>query len=353
MLDKITYNKSTIHFGDLQTIGFNDLLQSEYSDAKKIIFTDETVSSLWIEHLVTNHEELAKAEIIQIPEGENFKTLEICEQVWAALSDYEISRSDLIINFGGGVITDMGGFIASLFKRGLDFINVPTTLLAQVDASIGGKTGIDMGPFKNQIGLFADAKHVFIDDTFLSTLPEEQLSSGFAEMLKHGLIADSNYWQRLQTIDLKSENERLEIIRFSVSIKKAIVEQDHLESGIRKNLNFGHTVGHGIEGFLLQKESPTLHGYAVAWGILAESFISLKKSLISDKSYQEISEFIRSKYPPFEINSENFKDILKLMYNDKKNSKGQIKMSLLEGIGKGVYDQEVTDLEILEALKSL
>ena len=353
MLESIAYNNSTIHFGDLQVVGFNDLLKTEYPSSKKIIFTDETVSDLWIEHLITNFSELAKAEIIQIPAGETYKTLEVCEQVWAALSDYEIGRSDLVINFGGGVITDMGGFIAALFKRGLDFINVPTTLLSQVDASVGGKTGVDLGPFKNQIGVFADAKHVFIDDNFLSTLPKDELLSGYAEMLKHGLIQDKDYWEKLKDFDPNASARRLDVIKHSVSIKKSIVEQDHLESGLRKNLNFGHTIGHGIEGYLLKNEKPTLHGFAVAWGIKAECFISLKKGFITENSYTEIKEYIDSKYPPFELNSSCFKDILKLMYNDKKNSNGRIKCTLLRDIGKAVFDQDVTDLEILEALKTL
>lgn len=353
MLENITYNNSTIHFGDLQAVGFNELLQSNYPNSKKIIFTDETVSELWIEHLITNYSELAKAEIIQIPPGESFKSLEVCEQVWAALSDYEIGRSDLIINFGGGVITDMGGFIATLFKRGLDFINVPTTLLAQVDASIGGKTGVDLGPFKNQIGVFADAQHVFIDETFLSTLPKDQLLSGYAEMLKHGLICNQDYWKKLKYFNPSSTDLRLEIINQSVNIKKSIVEQDHLESGLRKNLNFGHTVGHGIEGYLLKNETPTLHGFAVAWGMRAESFLSFSKGLISEDMHNEINDFLKDKFPPFQLKASSLKEILKLIYNDKKNSDGMIKCTLLKGIGEAVYDQSISDLEILDALKSL
>lgn len=353
MLDKISYNSSIIHFGDLQAVGFNELLKSDYSSAKKIIITDETVAALWIEHFVTQHSELSKAEIIQIPAGEEFKTLEVCEQIWSALSEYEITRSDLIINLGGGVITDMGGFIASLFKRGLHFINVPTTLLSQVDASVGGKTGVDLGPYKNQIGVFADADHVFIDDGFLSTLPQEQITSGYAEMLKHGLISDTAYWNKLQSFDCLQTAGRLETIHHSVGIKKSIVEQDHQESGLRKNLNFGHTIGHGIEGLLLQQNTPTLHGYSVAWGMIAESYISLQKQLLSKNEFDEIEQFIRSKFPPFTVPENQFKSILKLMYNDKKNNQGRIKMSLLNGIGNAVYDQEVTDMEVLEALKVL
>ncbi|MFT4600948.1 MAG: 3-dehydroquinate synthase [Arenicella sp.] len=353
MTKKLSYNNSEIHFGDLQSVGFNDLLLKEYSNAKKIVFTDETVAGIWIETLITSHPELAKAEIIQIPEGEEFKTIEVCAQVWEALSEYEISRSDLIINFGGGVITDMGGFIASLYKRGLPFINIPTTLLSQVDASIGGKTGIDLGPHKNQIGVFSDAAHVFIDDQFLSTLDKDQLKSGWAEMLKHGLIADTNHWNEMQKFDPSSEANRMSFIQNSVQIKRDVVVQDHKESGIRKILNFGHTIGHGIEGFLLEQKTPTMHGYAVAWGMKAEAYLAFKKDLLSQKDYEEITSFISLNFPEFELKKENLKAILKLMYNDKKNKDGQIQFSLISEIGKGIFDQSATDVEILDALNSL
>ena len=337
MIKKLSYNNSEIHFGDLQSVGFNDLLAREYSDVKKIVFTDETVGGIWMESFITSHPELAKAEIIQIPEGEEYKTIDVCAQIWEALSEYEISRADLIINFGGGVITDMGGFIATLYKRGLNFINIPTTLLSQVDASVGGKTGIDLGPFKNQIGVFSDAKHVFIDEQFLSTLDDAQLKSGWAEMLKHGLIADASHWNEMQKFDPSSETNRMDFIKNSVQIKRDVVVQDHKESGIRKILNFGHTIGHGIEGFLLEQKTPTTHGYAVAWGMKAEAHLAYKKDILSQKDYEEITAFISLNFPKFELKKANFKAILKLMYNDKKNKDGQIQFSLISEIGKGEF----------------
>jgi len=353
VLEELSYNNSKIHFGDLQTVGFNEVLLNEYPDAKKIILTDETVGSIWIEQLVTSHSQLSKAEIIQIPEGEAFKTIDVCAQIWEALSEYEIGRGDVIINFGGGVITDMGGFIASLYKRGLSFINIPTTLLSQVDASVGGKTGVDLGPFKNQIGVFSDAAHVFIDDQFLKTLDEQQLKSGLAEMLKHGLISNASHWIDLQNFVPSDPKGRLELIRTSVKIKRDIVVQDHKEAGIRKILNLGHTIGHGIEGFLLEKETPTLHGYAVAWGMKAESFIAYKQGLLSQKEYESIAAFIETYYPKCEIESKDFKAILKLMYNDKKNMNGHIQFTFISAIGKGIFNQGATDVEILDALNSL
>lgn len=351
MLEALTYNNSTIHFGSLKESSFNDLLENQYANSKKIIITDETVSGFWMEDLITSFQGLSNAEIIQIPPGEEFKTIEVCTQIWEALSEYKIGRKDLIINFGGGVITDMGGFIASIFKRGMDFINIPTTLLSQVDASVGGKTGVDLGAFKNQIGVFADAKHVFIDPSYLSTLDTDQLLSGYAEMLKHGLIQSEDHWTNVTGIQEIKNEISLDLIRSSVAIKHQVVEQDHKESGIRKILNFGHTIGHGIEGYMLSKGSPILHGYAVAWGMLAEAQISKIKGLISEDLLTQIKELIVDRYPKIELDASDFKEVMKLMYNDKKNSNDRIHFSLINGLGSAVWDQEVSDKEILEALK--
>jgi 3-dehydroquinate synthase len=351
MLDALTYNNSTIHFGSLKDSIFEDLLENQYASSKKIIITDETVSALWMEDLVTSFKALSTAEIIQIPAGEEYKTIDVCAQIWEALSDYEIGRKDLIINFGGGVITDLGGFVASLFKRGLDFINIPTTLLSQVDASVGGKTGVDLGPFKNQIGVFSDAQHVFIDHKFLSTLDDGQLLSGYAEMVKHGLIQSEAHWKNVCALKNLKEEINLELIRASVGIKQKVVEQDHKEDGLRKVLNFGHTIGHGIEGFMLSKGTPILHGYGVAWGMLAEAQISCTKGLITEEVLNEIKNLVVSRYPKIELDASEFKEIMKLMYNDKKNLENRIQFSLINGLGSAVWDQEVTDKEILEALK--
>lgn len=353
MANTITYRDSSIHFGTLEESKLNELLEKDYADSKKIIFTDETVAGFWVEHLVTSIPALSKAEIIQVPAGESFKTLEICEQIWGALSDYEIGRNDLIINLGGGVITDMGGFIASLFKRGMRFINIPTTLLSQVDASVGGKTGVDLGPFKNQVGVFADADHVFINEGFLTTLSDEELISGYAEMLKHGLISDAQHWIDLKLFDPLVRTNGIEFIQKSIQIKKAVVEQDHKEAGLRKTLNFGHTIGHAIEGYLLMLDKAVPHGYCVAWGMLAESYISFRQNLLSQAEYTEIKTHISKTYPAFTLNEGCFEDLLKLMRNDKKNRSGQLQFVLLKGIGNAVYDQAVSDEEILSALGEL
>lgn len=352
MFEKLTYNDSTIHFGPLHSSEFEHFLAS-FDGRKKVILTDENVFEHWITDLTTNYPSLSKAEIIQLPAGEEYKTIEVCTQVWSALSEYEFGRNDLLINFGGGVITDLGGFVASLFKRGMSFVNIPTTLLSMVDASLGGKTGVDLGPYKNQVGLFSDPKHVFIDDRYLETLADEQLYSGYAEMLKHGLIADKDYWVHLAEFNPTLDTNRLNHIYRSVNIKKSIVEQDSRESGLRKVLNFGHTVGHGIEGYMLSKGTPILHGYGVAAGMRAEAFISHELKMISAEEYQEIDRRLQSVFPSVELNEQMFKDIIKLMYNDKKNDQGIIQFALLNGIGECKWDVQASDKLVLNALKTL
>ncbi|MFT5824065.1 MAG: 3-dehydroquinate synthase [Crocinitomix sp.] len=349
----LTYNQSEIRFGNLKDSEFNELLASpRYAQSKKVIITDENVFDLWMEDLITSFPALSEAEIIQLPPGEGNKVLDICQHVWGALSEYEIGRSDLIINFGGGVITDMGGFIAATFKRGLSFINIPTTLLSQVDASVGGKTGIDLGPYKNQIGVFADPDYVFIDSRYLTTLPDLELDSGFAEMLKHGLIADADYWKTLQTIDPKVIPAGLiKTIYRSVEIKRQIVTEDHLETGLRKNLNFGHTIGHAIEGFCLSKNEPIPHGYAVAWGMIAESYISLQKGLINQTVFDEINRTIRERFTKLTIAEKDLEQIKPLLLNDKKNVNGNISFTLLAGIGEAMHNQQATDEQIDTALR--
>ena len=329
------------------------MLASHYTNAKKIIITDETVFGLWIEQLVTAVPALHQAEIIQIPAGEDSKCLEIAHHIWGSLSDYEIGRKDLILNFGGGVITDLGGFIASTFKRGLDFINIPTTLLSQVDASVGGKTGIDLGPFKNQIGTFAYPKAVFIGTDFLSTLPETQLYSGYAEMLKHGLIADQTHWQALKSISPNDVANHPQLIQHSIEIKYRIVKADPTETGIRKALNFGHTIGHAIEGHLMSLESPVPHGFAVAWGMIAEAYLAFQTQVLPKQDWDEIYYVLSDLYPSAPITTAHIDSLLQLMQQDKKNEDGQINFTLLSTIGAHVINRQSETEQIAQSLKFL
>jgi 3-dehydroquinate synthase len=353
MTKTIQHQSSKILFGTNLEDNLNEVLNSEYSGSKKIIITDDNVFDIWVENLITSVGELNGAEIIQLPAGEENKTIEMSYQVWETLTDYKIGRGDVIINFGGGVITDMGGFIASTYKRGIDFINIPTTLLSQVDASVGGKTGVDLGGFKNQIGVFGLPTYVFVEYKYLNTLPEEQLVSGYAEMLKHGLIDSTKHLQNLMAIKTLTVDELSKYIYDSVTIKHQIVVSDPTENGKRKALNFGHTIGHAIEGFLLTNNQTVPHGYAVAWGMLAESKMSVTLNLLSDNDYQNIKTFILSTYPKCTVDTVQINELLDLMSNDKKNNGNAINFTLLDGLGSCVINQEVDEECIVECLKEI
>jgi 3-dehydroquinate synthase len=334
-----------IEISDLVNSCFSNLLTENYSDAKIVILVDDNTHDLCLDYLLTTFEVLKEAEVMLLPAGEENKVLEVCFQVWEAMSEYKISRKDLIINLGGGVVSDMGGFIASIYKRGIDFINIPTTLLAMVDASIGGKTGIDLGQYKNQLGVFSEPKAIFIDQAFLTTLESSEIQNGIAEMLKHGLIADKNHWNELVSKGLSSS-----LIINSIKIKHKIVEQDPKENGIRKILNFGHTFGHAFEGMLLGSERQISHGHAVAIGILCETYLSERKTNLSKDEFQEISKYILANYPIVRIEESEYETFFDLMTQDKKNSQGKIKCVLLENIGLAKFDVEISKEEVIGVL---
>ena len=295
-------------------------------------------------------------EILEIKSGEQNKTLSTSAKLWKQLSSKEAQRSSLLINLGGGVITDIGGFVASAFKRGIRFINIPTTLLSQVDASVGGKTGVDLDNLKNEIGLFSNPKAVYIYPEFLKTLPERELLSGYAEVIKHALISDAKYWQSLklktQKLKVKTINDWTPIIFKSVEIKNKIVKTDPLEKNIRKKLNFGHTVGHAIESYSLSNDKkPLLHGEAIAIGMICESYLSHKKTGLTSSELKEITLYINSIYKPYRIKAEYFTKLIDLMQHDKKNRQGNINFTLLTNIGSSEIDIYCTEKEIRESLK--
>lgn len=290
--------------------------------------------------------------VIEIESGEQNKNIDSCSSIWSQLSTSNFDRHSLIINLGGGVIGDMGGFAASCFMRGIDFIQIPTTLLSQVDASVGGKLGIDFKGLKNFVGLFQNPIAVLVDTTFLTTLPEGELRSGFAEMLKHGLIRDASIWEVLTgSSNWKAVDWEEEIYR-SIKIKKAVVELDPKEDGLRKILNFGHTIGHAVESLALHSERPLMHGEAIAIGMMAESILSIKKSSLSQNDVNEILQKILKIYADLDYSIlKNGDDILELMKSDKKNVSGTIRFALLDKIGNSVYDIEATSVEIKSALE--
>ena len=280
-------------------------------------------------------------EIIEVESGESEKNIATCAEIWSALTELSGDRKSILINVGGGVITDIGGFVASTFKRGIDFIHVPTTLLGMVDAAIGGKNGVDLGNLKNQIGVINVPKMVLIDSQYLETLPQTEMRSGLAEMLKHGLIFDRVYWK--QFLDLKAIDfaDFDALIYRSVEIKNEIVMQDPTENGIRKALNFGHTLGHAIESYFLENETKKtlLHGEAIAIGMILESHIAMQKNLISKAEYTEIKNSIQSIFDPIVFDEKDLQPILDLLIHDKKNEYGKIQFALLDGIGKIIINQ--------------
>ncbi|MDX9704977.1 MAG: 3-dehydroquinate synthase [Weeksellaceae bacterium] len=290
-------------------------------------------------------------EIIEIPNGEENKTIDIAEQIWSALSELEGNRKSILINLGGGVITDLGGFVASTFKRGIDFIHIPTTLLAMVDASIGGKTGVDLNAVKNSVGTFSFPIATFIQPEFLKTLSERELRSGWAEMMKHALIYSSNHWEDLKNERNNQSENYVELIKESVQIKTEIVNLDFKETGLRKILNFGHTVGHALESEFLQMQQPILHGEAVAAGLLVESFLGYENELINRKELDEIFLFVLSVFDKLPIPDEMIPRLINWMKHDKKNENQQIGFSLIDGIGHCKYNIYQTPEQITEAIR--
>lgn len=338
-----------IEIGSILESSLESLILKNYQAPKLVIMVDENTNDNCLEYLLTNFDCLKEAEIILIPAGEENKVIDICYQVWESFSDYEIGRRDLLINLGGGVVSDMGGFIASIYKRGFDFIHIPTTLLAMVDASIGGKNGVDLGNFKNMLGTFKNPKAIYIDRIFLSTLEPHQIANGFAEVLKHALIKDTILWNELKLIEDLFDISDEETLKRIISIKVDVVNEDPFEKGIRKILNFGHTIGHGMEGYFLLKD-PIDHGHAVALGILAESYLSKRLGKLNEKEFSEIEAVVLDWFRVPLIEMADIQGIIEMMRNDKKNHSGKIQCCLLEGIGKCVYDQAVEEHLLIDSL---
>lgn len=346
-----TSSNYRIEVGDLLQSSLGEYLGNKYKSSKKIIIVDENTQEKCLPYLLENFSDLHDAEIIVLPVGEENKIIEICYHVWDALTSYQIQRKDIILNLGGGVVTDMGGFIASVYKRGIDFINIPTTLLSIIDASVGGKTGVNLGLHKNQLGVFSVPELTVCDPTFLATLEMKEILSGRAEMAKHGLIADAALFQ-----DMLNENEEipsLALIERAITIKTEIVDKDFKEEGERKKLNFGHTIGHAIEGFLLGEDIEITHGECVAWGMLVEAHLSTDFAGLSDEELKTIEGFVRSEYLDLPVNKIDFKELLDLMQHDKKNQTEKINFTLLKQIGKAQINYELDKTAVLVALEKV
>jgi 3-dehydroquinate synthase len=284
-------------------------------------------------------------EVIQIKAGEEYKNLQTCQEIWNQLTTLGADRKSLLINLGGGVITDMGGFSASCYKRGIDFINIPTTLLSMVDASVGGKTGIDLGVLKNQIGLFSDPKMVIIDPGYLKTLSQREVRSGMAEIFKYGLTHNHSLWNQTLLFFSLNDQEVLELIRRSNVIKNKVVTADPKEGGLRKVLNYGHTLGHAIESYFLlsEKKEKLTHGEAIAVGMICEAFISEKVLNFPPEKTMRIKKDLLSIYPKIKMGHSDFEPILAYLIHDKKNTKGDINFVLLQDIEQYKIDCKVSD----------
>ena len=318
------------------------------------VLTDTTTVELcW--PIIKALPEFETAQMITIGATDEHKTLESLAFVWRSLQEGGASRHSLLINVGGGMVTDLGGFAASTFKRGLAYINIPTTLLSQVDASVGGKTGINFGGLKNEIGVFNCAQSVILSSEFLRSLDQQNLLSGYAEMLKHGLISDTESWKELLRFDLEEIDygQLGSLVAKSVQVKERMVEEDPTEKGIRKALNLGHTVGHALESLALEREKPVLHGYAVAWGMICELYLSVVKCGFPKDKFRQTVQFIRANYGNFPLDCKQYDRLFEFMKHDKKNEAGIINFTLLADIGDIRINQQATKEEIFESLDFL
>ena len=315
------------------------------------ILTDTHTHELCLPQLETIPE-IQKAIHIIIEAEDVHKTIETLAFVWQALSTQGATRHSLLLNLGGGMVTDLGGFAAATFKRGIDYINIPTTLLAMVDAAVGGKTGINFNGLKNEVGAFAPALSVWLETEFLRTLDHTNFFSGYAEMLKHGLISNTEHWAELLRFNTESIDYAAlkTLVGTSVQVKERIVEEDPKEHGIRKALNLGHTIGHAFESLALAENRPVLHGYAVAWGIVCELYLShIKVGFPKDKMRQTI-QFIKENYGVFTIDCKKYEQLYELMLHDKKNCAQTINFTLLKDIGEICIDQTADKETIFEVL---
>lgn len=325
---------------------------SESGKGPKVIVTDRTVAELWLDKVLDEVPDLRGAPVIVIPDGR--KDLETAADVWSRLSEAGMTRDGIIVNLGGGTVTDLGGFCAATFKRGVDYINIPTTLLAMADASAGGKTGIDFNGLKNEVGVFRKPLAVIGDAMFLKTLPPVEILSGFAEMLKTGLIADKNLYSSLIGLEdpVEVPAERLNpLIRRVIEIKESITEKDPEEQGLRKVLNFGHTAGHAFESRSRELGHPVPHGVAVGWGLLTELILShIEKGLDSTALYP-LASLIRERYPAFPFTCGEYEPLLRLMAHDKKNrGDGMLNFTLVPELGSALPDNYLSPETVKEAL---
>ena len=350
---EIQSDKYSIYIGNDVLQEFNSILEHYHKKYSKIfIFCDENSSQFCLPYLIEQVPMLIGAELIEMESGEQNKTLATCKEVWKTLSESNADRNACIVNLGGGVVCDMGGLIASLYKRGIRFFHIPTTLLAQVDASVGGKLAVDLEGHKNQVGLFRNPDLVLVVPEFLKTLPQRHWMSGMAEVYKHALIGDEEYWSFIADIDLKNEDSLSILLHQSISIKNNIILQDWDEKGFRKILNFGHTVGHAIESQSLEMGRDLLHGEAIAIGMFVETILSQMTNGLE----KNVSELIQSRIQDFislaPIDEGEFEELIAWMRNDKKNDQSEINFTLLKDVGLAEINKVCSINDIQIAIKT-
>ncbi len=336
-------------------IDLNSVLKVYNDRGVKVFFlVDENTHEACLPPLLQELPDLGEYEVLEVPPGEASKSIEVSYQLWGALSELGADRHSLLVNVGGGMITDLGGFIASTYKRGVPFVNVPTSLLAMVDAAVGGKTGVDVGGVKNMVGTFSSSEGVFIVPDFLYSLPDRELIAGFAEVVKHALISSPERWRAVKSCKPQDLRENQDLVRDSLSVKLDIVESDPLEKGDRKFLNFGHTLGHAIESHFLetQPDHALLHGEAVAIGMWLELELSVKNCGLDPSIKEGIQGYLTSIFPKPELAKESWEDILAWLKHDKKNESGAVRFVLLESLGKPVANVEIDKDQIIDALAS-
>lgn len=326
-------------------------LIKKYPSQKVFLATEEKVNEIWVSKYDLFFEEHGIKKVV-IPSGEQHKKIDSVGKIWTFLSQNGGDRKSLLINIGGGMLTDLAGFAATTFKRGIDFLNIPTTLLSQVDASVGGKTGINFNGLKNEIGTFKEPVAVIINTSFLQTIDRSNFISGFAEMIKHGLIHSPEHLEELKKFDFNAidYSNLQEVIRHSVDVKTYFVANDLTENNIRKALNYGHTVGHAIESLAMEQQRPVLHGYAVAYGMIAELYLSEKMCHFPANDLQSLTQWMLGIYGKFEIVENDFERLYQLMTHDKKNDSGRINFTLLPKIGEIEINQNCNKELIFESL---
>jgi 3-dehydroquinate synthase len=347
----ILSNNYYVNFNEDSYLKLNAYLASNIP-SKIFILVDENTNQHCLPILLGALETTSEIEIIEIEAGEEHKNLDTCTGVWHALTELGADRKSLLINLGGGVITDLGGFVASCFKRGIIFINIPTTLLSMVDASVGGKTGVDLGVLKNQIGLFSDPEMVLIDPTYLETVTEREIRSGLAEIIKYGLTYDIKLWDDIKVFNELSVSNLSTLIHRSIEIKNEVVTEDPKEHGLRKILNYGHTLGHAIESYFLESENKEklTHGEAIAIGMITEAFLSEKLLNFPIDKLADIKSILLNIYGKVAIETKDYEAIIELLIHDKKNISGQVNFVLLSDYEKFKFNCKVEKNLIIEAL---